>query len=160
MDSIQIVPIQKSSHYKIFLWLLFIVALVVGGVFVWQQIQRAKIEKIKSTLPANLLSGSDGESVYKAEQSEDFILRPNETLAEEGISYKVAKPQKEVQSTIFQEVTRKGWVFSVGTKEIDGGLVFKFTDGPKYYFIKLHGGLEPQPDGKFETTVNIITVNK
>lgn len=154
-------PKTKKTGLRFVLFIIILLVLGAGAYFFKMKLEMAKIEETKS----QTYSGLEFDTVSKAklydpaQEETDFQLRPNETLPENGITYIVNKEQKLVQSDIFNKAQKDGWVFASGTKEIEGGIVYKFFDGQKYHFVKLSGGLEPDENGAFETTVNIVTLN-
>jgi preprotein translocase subunit SecF len=160
------VPEAKSHKW----WILLVLILVVGVIiFIYKKEfflkkDNLNVTKLNSTLlqvPSELIMKENGQEVQfeKIENAEVFKLRSNEMLPEESIVYYVNKEQKQVQQDFFNQILKNKWVFTDGTKNIEGGIIFKFTDGNKYYFVKLTGGNEKQADTKYTTKVSVIIVN-
>jgi hypothetical protein len=154
------------------LWVVFVLLVIAAIVILWyvkdskeKAIAREKAIKLNNLIaqvPQEVLFKDIGQNVeiYKVEKTDDFTLNSNESLPEEGITYTVNKEQKMVRKDIFNQANQQNWVFSFGTKDVKDGIIYKFTDGKKYYFVKLAGGTEQEADGSFKTQVNIVSVNK
>lgn len=123
--------------------------------------QNSKLSGVMTQIPQELVfQNAQDVKLFTVEKNPEFALRPNESMQENGITYTVDKMQKDVQSDVFREVNEKRWIFTKGTVNIEGGIIYKFTDGHKYYFVKLTGGMIKESDGNYKTIVSIIPVNK